>query len=80
MDAVASWTKSLCIDMSRGHIPNHLDDIKSEPVEQPDKYLSGWSVLDIGTGNGLLLQELSKQGYTFEILPVVLVLDAILIH
>ncbi|XP_021891324.1 EEF1A lysine methyltransferase 2 [Carica papaya] len=64
MDAVASWTKSLCIDMSRGHIPNHLDDIKSEPVEQPDKYLSGWSVLDIGTGNGLLLQELSKQGFS----------------
>ncbi|CAL9071937.1 unnamed protein product [Musa textilis] len=28
------------------------------------KDLSGWSVLDIGTGNGLLLQELAKQGFS----------------
>lgn len=27
------------------------------------KDLSTWSVLDIGTGNGLLLHELAKQGY-----------------
>ena len=63
MEIVASWTKSLCIEISQGHIPNHLDDAKSEPVEQSEKYLSSWSVLDIGTGNGLLLQELAKQGY-----------------
>lgn len=64
MDTVVSWTKSLCIEISRGQIPNHIDDIKSEPGELGDKYLSSWSVLDIGTGNGLLLQELAKQGYT----------------
>lgn len=63
MEVVASWTKSLCIDISQGHLPNHVDDVKSEPVEDGDKYLSSWSVLDIGTGNGLLLQELAKQGY-----------------
>ncbi|TXG70005.1 hypothetical protein EZV62_004940 [Acer yangbiense] len=64
MDVVASWTKSLCIDISQGHIPNHVDDNKSEPepVGDNNKYLSHWSVLDIGTGNGLLLQELAKQG------------------
>nr|CAD1822758.1 unnamed protein product [Ananas comosus var. bracteatus] len=28
------------------------------------KDLSSWSVLDVGTGNGLLLQELAKQGFS----------------
>ncbi|XVF71524.1 hypothetical protein PTKIN_Ptkin12aG0044800 [Pterospermum kingtungense] len=64
MDTVTSWTKSLCIDISKGHMPNHVDEVKPETVEQDDKYLSCWSVLDIGTGNGLLLQELAKQGFT----------------
>lgn len=64
MEVVVSWTKNLCIDISQGRMPNHVDNIKSDPVEQGDKYLSDWSVLDIGTGNGLLLQELSKQGYS----------------
>lgn len=66
MEVVASWTKSLCIDISQGHLPNHVDDTKSELVEQGDKYLSTWSVLDIGTGNGLLLQELAKLGYALK--------------
>ncbi|XP_022759293.1 EEF1A lysine methyltransferase 2-like [Durio zibethinus] len=64
METVTSWTKSLCIDISQGHMPNHVDEPKPEPVEQGDKYLSCWSVLDVGTGNGLLLQELAKQGFT----------------
>ncbi|OMO55585.1 N-lysine methyltransferase See1-like protein [Corchorus capsularis] len=64
MDTVTSWTKSLCIDIAQGHLPNHADEAKPEPVEQGDKYLPSWSVLDIGTGNGLLLQELAKQGFT----------------
>ncbi|BFG25417.1 hypothetical protein CerSpe_116910 [Prunus speciosa] len=64
MEVVVSWTKNLCIDISQGRMPNHVDNIKSDPVEQGDKYLSDWSVLDIGTGNGLLLQELSKQGFS----------------
>ncbi|CAB4273701.1 unnamed protein product [Prunus armeniaca] len=64
MEVVTSWTKNLCIDISQGRMPNHVDNIKSDPVEQGDKYLSDWSVLDIGTGNGLLLQELSKQGFS----------------
>ncbi|KAB2611832.1 methyltransferase-like protein 10 [Pyrus ussuriensis x Pyrus communis] len=64
MEVVASWIKSICIDISKGRTPNHVDNNKSDTVEQGDKYLSGWSVLDIGTGNGLLLQELSKQGFS----------------
>ncbi|XVE78671.1 hypothetical protein DITRI_Ditri13aG0165500 [Diplodiscus trichospermus] len=64
MVTVTSWTKSLCIDISQGHMPNHVDGAKPEAVEQDDKYLSCWSVLDIGTGNGLLLQDLAKQGFT----------------
>ncbi|KAJ7971259.1 Protein-lysine N-methyltransferase [Quillaja saponaria] len=63
MEVVASWTKSLCIDISQGHKPNHVDD-KSGNTELDDKYLSSWRVLDIGTGNGLLLQELAKQGFS----------------
>ncbi|KAJ1443204.1 S-adenosyl-L-methionine-dependent methyltransferase [Sesbania bispinosa] len=64
MEVVASWTKALCIDISQGRIPNHVDDVKAEASEQGDKILSSWSVLDIGTGNGLLLQELAKQGFS----------------
>ncbi|XP_059640779.1 uncharacterized protein LOC132282951 [Cornus florida] len=64
METVASWTKSLCTDVAQGHLLNHVDENKSEPVEQSDKDLSSWSVLDIGTGNGLLLQELAKQGFS----------------
>lgn len=64
MEMVASWTKSLCVDISQGQLMNHHDDAISEPVEQCGKDLSTWSVLDVGTGNGLLLQELSKQGFT----------------
>lgn len=62
MEIVASWTKGLCMDICQGHLPNHAADANSEPVVQREKDLSGWSVLDIGTGNGLLLQELAKQG------------------
>lgn len=64
MDVIASWTKGLCFEISQGCIPNHVDDIKSETVEESDKYLSSWSVLDIGTGNGLFLHELAKQGFS----------------
>ncbi|KAK3012442.1 hypothetical protein RJ639_010365 [Escallonia herrerae] len=64
MEMVASWTKRLCIDISRGQLQNHLDDTISQPVVQGEEDLSSWSVLDVGTGNGLLLQELSKQGFS----------------
>ncbi|XP_052204724.1 uncharacterized protein LOC127809735 [Diospyros lotus] len=64
METVASWTKNLCTSIYQVNLVNHVDDDTSGPVEQSDKDLSGWSVLDIGTGNGLLLQELAKQGFS----------------
>lgn len=63
MEMVASWTKSLCLDISQGHLQNYVNDAYCETVRQDEKDLSTWSVLDVGTGNGLLLQELAKQGY-----------------
>lgn len=62
MENVVSWTKGLCMDICKSHLPNHVADADSEPVGQREIDISGWSVLDIGTGNGLLLQELAKQG------------------
>ncbi|XP_059293381.1 uncharacterized protein LOC132046686 [Lycium ferocissimum] len=64
MDNVASWTKGLCMDLCRGRLPNHVADGNSEPVGQHEKDVLDWSVLDIGTGNGLFLQELAKQGFS----------------
>lgn len=43
-------------------MPN-FSNFKSGSVEQAEKDLARWRVLDVGTGNGLLLQELAKQGY-----------------
>ncbi|XP_042502865.1 EEF1A lysine methyltransferase 2-like [Macadamia integrifolia] len=64
MDVVASWTKNLCIDIAQGRVNNLVDDVGSQSTEQGVNDLSGWSVLDVGTGNGLLLQELAKQGFS----------------
>ncbi|MCD7456404.1 hypothetical protein HAX54_031636 [Datura stramonium] len=64
MENVVSWTKGLCMDICKGHLPNHVADADSEPVGRREKDMSSWSVLDIGTGNGLLLQELAKQGFS----------------
>ncbi|PKA56942.1 hexaprenyldihydroxybenzoate methyltransferase [Apostasia shenzhenica] len=61
MDTVVMWTKNSCLNLSHDQIAVVCGDCKSTPeASQP---LSKWSVLDIGTGNGLLLQELAKQGF-----------------
>jgi hypothetical protein len=59
MDTVAVWTKSLC-SIIEGRIPSGQDSIESEVNEN---LFSNYPVLDVGTGNGLLLQALAKQGY-----------------
>ena len=59
MDTVAIWTKSLC-SIIDGRIPSGQDSIESEVDEN---LFYNYPVLDVGTGNGLLLQALAKQGY-----------------
>ncbi|CAI9303261.1 unnamed protein product [Lactuca saligna] len=62
MEMVASWTKGLCVNISQRHLQIQHKNDDSESVNQEDKELAGWRVLDVGTGNGLLFQELAKQG------------------
>jgi len=65
MDTVVSWTKSLCADILRRQLLNHVNGNKVGQIdhEAHAHNLSSWSVLDLGTGNGLLLHELAKHGY-----------------
>lgn len=65
MDTVASWTRNLCLNMSQDRSVVVDSNCKSETSDNIN-ILSSWSVLDIGTGNGLLLHELAKQGYDVE--------------
>ncbi|KAG0459683.1 hypothetical protein HPP92_022811 [Vanilla planifolia] len=60
MDTVVTWTKNLCLNQARVAIDGH----SKFAMEYTSNDLSGWNVLDIGTGNGLLLQELFKQGFS----------------
>lgn len=64
METVVSWTKNLCMDISRRHLLNHIGVEKMESNDNEVHDLSSWSVLDLGTGNGLLLQELAKLGFS----------------
>uniref|UniRef100_M8CAB1 Methyltransferase-like protein 10 n=1 Tax=Aegilops tauschii TaxID=37682 RepID=M8CAB1_AEGTA len=61
MDTVAIWTKKLCVSFIQGGLSSANDNIK---FEVDDKYLFDYPVLDLGTGNGLLLQALAKQGFS----------------
>ncbi|CAI9282684.1 unnamed protein product [Lactuca saligna] len=64
MEVVASWTKGLCVDLSQKELQNHHENDNSDLDKQGKRDLADWSVLDVGTGNGLLLQELAKQGFS----------------
>ncbi|CAH8363000.1 unnamed protein product, partial [Eruca vesicaria subsp. sativa] len=59
MEIVTSWTKDLCVEISKKEMS--VSD-NGEVNDQADKYLSSWNVLDLGTGNGLLLHQLAKEG------------------
>ncbi|KAJ0962760.1 hypothetical protein J5N97_027882 [Dioscorea zingiberensis] len=63
MDVVVAWTKNLCGNISGAKNAAEDSSSKSE-LSNTVGELSTWSVLDIGTGNGLLLQELAKQGFS----------------
>ncbi|KAF3789552.1 Protein-lysine N-methyltransferase [Nymphaea thermarum] len=66
MEIVAVWTKNLCVNFPQVHCKSLSGENipKSNPGEEVAKLLARWSVLDIGTGNGLFLQELAKQGFS----------------
>ncbi|KAH6759952.1 S-adenosyl-L-methionine-dependent methyltransferases superfamily protein [Perilla frutescens var. frutescens] len=64
MENMATWTRNLCLEISQRNLPSHVDSTNCLPAGQSEKDLSSWSVLDVGTGNGLLLQELSKLGFS----------------
>ncbi|XP_073006528.1 uncharacterized protein [Typha latifolia] len=63
MDTVASWTKNLCLNTYQNGNTADVSNRKSESSEIFQD-LSSWSVLDVGTGNGLFLQTLAKQGFS----------------
>ncbi|XP_028549575.1 EEF1A lysine methyltransferase 2 isoform X2 [Dendrobium catenatum] len=62
MDTVVAWTKSLCLNLPQYRIA--VDNNGKYASDDISNRLSCWSVLDIGTGNGLLLQELAKIGFS----------------
>ncbi|KAI3854882.1 hypothetical protein MKW92_004103 [Papaver armeniacum] len=64
MDTVAAWTKNLCTNVSPDNVQDLANDVSKSDSETHSADLSTWSVLDIGTGNGLFLQEFAKQGFT----------------
>ncbi|CAH8356977.1 unnamed protein product [Eruca vesicaria subsp. sativa] len=61
MEIVTSWTKDLCVEISKKEMS--VSD-NGEVNDRADKYLSSWNVLDLGTGNGLLLHQLAKEGFS----------------
>lgn len=40
-----------------------LDKVVLDPGNDVSSYIKTWSILDIGTGDGLLLQKLARMGY-----------------
>ncbi|WOL03990.1 protein-lysine N-methyltransferase mettl10-like [Canna indica] len=63
METVAAWTRTLCADISQSQKAGDSSNCKSDS-DSTSKDLSSWNVLDLGTGNGLLLQQLAKQGFS----------------
>uniref|UniRef100_A0ACD5TZI8 Uncharacterized protein n=2 Tax=Avena sativa TaxID=4498 RepID=A0ACD5TZI8_AVESA len=61
MDTVAIWTKKLCANFIQGGTSSAKDN---NNCEVDDKEFLNYPILDLGTGNGLLLQALAKQGFT----------------
>ena len=60
MDTVAIWTKKLCANFIQGGTSSSKDN---NNCEVDDKHFLNYPILDLGTGNGLLLQAFAKQGY-----------------
>lgn len=63
MGTIVAWTKNLCLNLPQGRIAVDEGDGKYA-LDGFTNNFADWSVLDIGTGNGLLLQELAKTGFS----------------
>lgn len=72
METMAAWTARICIAVAAGLPCDNIDGFalgtrELEHVSAGGSMaleLANWNVLDLGTGNGLLLHALAKQGFT----------------
>eukprot|EP00250_Pteridium_aquilinum_P005465 c15551_g1_i2 orf=240-1352(+) len=72
METMAAWTAKICTSVAAGHCADNLDTFSLLSISDLDIFsesrmvseLASWNVLDIGTGNGVLLHALAKQGFT----------------
>lgn len=68
METVAAWTTRLCLSLKQSCNLDQADLVNLKLEESnPDAIstdLASYNVLDVGTGNGLFLQALAKQGFS----------------
>lgn len=73
METVAAWTARICVAVAAGLPSDNVDGLSLGSRGLVDASAGGsmaleltnWNVLDLGTGNGLFLHALAKQGYIF---------------
>lgn len=76
METMAAWTAKICVAVAAGLPCDSVDGFSMGPRGLVDSSAGGsmsleltnWNVLDLGTGNGLFLHALLKQGYIFYLL------------
>jgi len=72
METVAAWTARICVAVAAGLPSDNVDGFSLGSRGLVDASAGGsmaleltnWNVLDLGTGNGLFLHALAKQGFT----------------
>jgi 2-polyprenyl-3-methyl-5-hydroxy-6-metoxy-1,4-benzoquinol methylase len=72
METVAAWTARICVAVAAGLPWDPVDGFAMAPRGLSEMSsggsmaleLANWNVLDLGTGNGLFLHALFKQGFT----------------
>lgn len=68
METMAAWTARVCVSVAAGLPCDDVDVLGTREavfaVGSVALELASWNVLDLGTGNGLLLHALAKQGFT----------------
>lgn len=69
METMASWTARVCLAVSAGLPAGSGNGLaladRGLSEGNVTEELASWSVLDLGTGNGVLLHALSKHGCVF---------------